>query len=312
MPIKDEELRKIIKILVDKDKDKKARKKARKKRRRATGGGMPAGGMPATAQTGLSSAGMAGFGGVNYWGSGGGGGGGGALGPTRQEIQNLIQSNLTTPPAPLFIPAPPQALPPSLADENIFKIAPANILTQEQEMVLEPAKWTMDEIEADTYGNFAPGTGSDQFVEAGGNDSVVSDQFVEAGGNDSVVSDAFTAGDLTENYPPFASTPIAPASASSDYMSSGYDTEFPSFIKTKNEMPSIPEDYETPKPKRKYTRKTPEEKAIIEEQKALRKLKREQRRSDELKAFPELAKYPEVMDDAVRNQNLSKLNQGKK
>ena len=291
----DEELRKIIKILVDKDKDKKAKKKARRKRRRATGGGMPAGGMPTTAQTGLSSAGMGGFGGVNYW----GGGGGGSLGPTRQEIQNLIQSNLTVPPVPLA--QPPLALPPTLASENIFDIPERNILTQEQEMALQPAKWTMDEIGADTYGNFAPGTGSDQFVEPGGNDSVV--------------TDAFTAGDLTENYPPFISTPIAPAS--SDYMSSGWDTDAPSFIKTKNAMPPIPEDFETPKPKRKYTRRTPEEIAFDKEQKALRKLERDQRRkekvlAEEAKAFPELAKYSEVMDDAVRNQNLSKLNQGKK
>jgi len=280
MPIKDEELRKIIKILVDRDKEKRAKKKGRKKRRPATGGGMPVGQTQTTAQKGLSSAGIGGFGGVNYWGSGGGGGGGGSLPPTRQEIQNLIQSNLTATPAPLFAPAPPQALPPSLADENIFKIAPENILTKEIEQVLEPAKWTMDEIEADTYGNFAAGTGSDQFVEPGGNESVV--------------SDAFTAGDLTENYPPFADTTFGPAS--SDYMSSGFETDAPSFIKTKNEMPSIPEDEETPKPKRKYTRRSREEIAMDKQMKANRKLERKQKKmerniSEGLKIFPELEEY---------------------
>jgi len=170
MPIKDEELRKIIKILVDKDKDKKARKKSRKKRRRATGGASGPGGMPSTAQMeptqGIGSRPGSLMGSVNYWG-GGGGGGGGALGPTRQEIQNLIQSNLTGSQPPLGMGPPPSALPPSLADETIFDMPERNILTQDQETNTPEmgAKWTFEELMDDSFGNFAGGTASDEFLD---------------------------------------------------------------------------------------------------------------------------------------------------
>lgn len=269
MPIKDEELRKIIKILVDKDKDKKARKKARKKRRRATGGASAGSGMTTTAQMdptqgigGRPGSLMGGFGGVNYW--GGGGGGGGALAPTRQEIQNLIQSNLTIPPAPLAIGQPPLALPPSLASENIFDIPDRNILTQEQEAVLEPAKWTMDEIEADTYGNFAGGTGSDAFLDPGAVPVAAA-----YGGDD------LTAGDLTENYIP------------GEYNAGGFISEGEDIspVKGRNfatDLPAIPEEVDTTPNKRK--KRTPEEVLADEQSKAVKALLKLQKKDDALKA----------------------------
>jgi hypothetical protein len=264
MPIKDEELRKIIKILVDKDKDKKAKKKARRKRRRATGGASSGGGMPATAQIpstqgvgGPPGSLMGGFGGVNYW----GGGGGGALGPTRQEIQNLIQSNLTVPPVPLA--QPPLALPPTLASENIFDIPERNILTREEEAVLEPAKWTQDIIEEDTYGNFAGGTGSDAFLAPG--EVPVATAFGD---------DNLTAGDLTENYIPDTFTPGGFITSS--------EAEDVSPVKGRNyvsDLPAIPEESPT-----KKKRRTPEEILADEQSKAVKALVKLQKKDEAIKA----------------------------
>lgn len=292
MPIKDEELRKIIEILVNKDKEKKRQKylkkqskesskKMKKKRKKEPKGTPRVYGEIRTTSSSESPqaisgrpALMGGFGGYNYW----GGGGGGPLGPTRQEIQNLIQSNLTATQVPLAVPQSAAIpVPTSLAGDNIVYLPERNIVIGEE--IKEGGKWTYEDLAADTYGNFAGGVSGDEFLDPQqvavampyGEKEVLTDQAVGDITQEEMTVSEPTASDVATG---FLTQP--------DDTSESEDT---SPVKGRNRvvpLPAIPEE----RTKRKYVRKTFEEKEAERIAKEERASIREQRRVEkQLKAL---------------------------